>query len=1051
MKKILDILFSTRLMGVLFVVFFIAIGSATFVEEAYDTVTAKILIYDSFWLEMVMMLMVVNFMGNIVRYNLLRFEKIGTLTFHLAFIVVIIGAGITRYTGYEGLMPIREGETSNIMYSAEPFLQVHISDLKERHTYDKLLYLSDAPVVDNSFDMEVQLKENDPLKITYKKFIKNAIERIKENQPNGNDMLQIVLGGQEGRENLYIKKGEVVNLGEIAFAYENFENENAIQITQNNEDLLITSPVLINRFSMPGFVPDTIFPNTPKSFKPMHLHRFGQTQFVFKANITKGVRELEKGGPSEKGTDALIVDIEQGDRKEEKVLFGGISTTPAFQEYAHNGLLYKIGYGAKPIRLPFSVKCKDFIFDTYPGTEMPMSYRSEVTVFDDRNNLVEDHSIFMNNVLDYSGFRFFQSSFDPDRKGTRLSVNHDFWGTWVTYIGYILLGIGFFLALIMKQSRFRQLGKKIIEIDKNQIASVLILGFGLFFSTEGFSQKDNQIHHVSVEHAEKLGRVLVLAQNGRYEPIHTLAYDFAHKIARKEKFELEDGSIINPMQLFADILANPQYWRDQKIIYLKRNTGIQKILGIETNEKYASFMNFFGDHDNYKLAEQAGQAWNKDQGKRNLLDKELIKADEKMRIMFDMMGAEILKIFPSPSKSSNAEWVSWTDSLAMVPLAENPTERSLTYKAIMWKYISDLIQATKTGDYTAADKMLEDITAIQRAATADGVLPTAIMIEKEVSYNEKKIFSKLKNWYGGLSLLVLILGIINLVAEKKNKIIEYILWGLFGLLAICFAYHTYGMALRWYLTGHAPWSNGYEALVTISFGGMLAGFIFSRYLKIVVGATALLAFFILMTAGHSQYDPELTNLQPVLKSYWLVIHVAVITISYGFFGLGFILALISLIISVFRNPDNSKRLTDVLRQLTHINEMTLIVGITLATIGTFLGGVWANESWGRYWGWDQKETWALAIVACYSFILHFRLIPGFRGIIAFNNGSLWGFGSVIMTFVGVNYYLSKGLHSYAAGDTPAFPAWVWGILAALFVLSIIATIKDKNLAKQVEK
>ena len=701
-------------------------------EEAYDTVTAKILIYDSFWLEIVMMLMVINFMGNIVRYNLLRFEKIGTLTFHLAFIVVIIGAGITRYTGYEGLMPIREGETSNIMYSAEPFLQVQISDLKERHTYDKLLYLSDAPVVDNSFDMEVQLKENDPLKITYKKFIKNAIERIKENQPNGNDMLQIVLGGQAGRENLYIKKGEVVNLGEIAFAYENFENENAIQITQNNEDLLITSPVLINRFSMPGFVPDTIFPNTPKSFKPMHLHRFGQTQFVFKANITKGVRELEKGGPSEKGTDALIVDIEQGDRKEEKVLFGGISTTPAFQEYAYNGLLYKIGYGAKPIRLPFSVKCKDFIFDTYPGTEMPMSYRSEVTVFDDRNNLVEDHSIFMNNVLDYGGFRFFQSSFDPDRRGTRLSVNHDFWGTWVTYIGYTLLGIGFFLALIMKQSRFRHLGKKIIEIDKNQIASFLILGFGLFFSTEGFSQKDPKIQHVSVEHAEKLGRVLVLAQNGRYEPIHTLAYDFAHKIARKEKFELEDGSTINPMQLFADILANPQYWRDQKIIYLKRNTGIQKILGIETNEKYASFMDFFGDHDNYKLAEQAGQAWNKDQGKRNLLDKELIKADEKMRIMFDMMGAEILKIFPSPSKSSNAEWVSWTDSLAMVPLAENPTERSLTYKAIMWKYISDLIQATKTGDYTAADKMLEDITAIQRAATADGVLPTTNMIEKEV-------------------------------------------------------------------------------------------------------------------------------------------------------------------------------------------------------------------------------------------------------------------------------------------------------------------------------
>jgi hypothetical protein len=112
-----------------------------------------------------------------------------------------------------------------------------------------------------------------------------------------------------------------------------------------------------------------------------------------------------------------------------------------------------------------------------------------------------------------------------------------------------------------------------------------------------------------------------------------------------------------------------------------------------------------------------------------------------------------------------------------------------------------------------------------------------------------------------------------------------------------------------------------------------------------------------------------------------------------------------------------------------------------------LGGVWANESWGRYWGWDQKETWALAIVMCYGFVLHQRLIPGLRGVIAFNNGSLWGFGSVIMTFVGVNYYLSKGLHSYAAGDTPAFPAWIWGMIAALFILSIAAVFIDKKLKK----
>lgn len=1065
MKNILNFLFSTRLTGLLFVIYFIAIGSATFIEEAYDTVTAKIVVYDSFWLEMISLLMMVNFIGNIARYRLFRWEKIGTLTFHLAFVLVILGAGITRYSGYEGTMPIREGETSNKMYSAEPFLQVSISDLKQRYIYNKRLFLSNAPMVNNDFDMEVKFKDNAPLVISYKQFIKNAVEETKENQPNGVDMIQIVLGGQSGREDLLIKDGEAVNLGEIVLAYNNFENENAIIITKKDGQLLIQSPIDINRFTMPSFNADTIYAQQATAFKPMHLHRFGNTQFVFKAAINKGIQTLKEGNPDQNGTDALIVNLTQGDKVSEMVLFGGNSNTPAFKDYANNGLLYRIGYGVKELTLPFSVRCKDFIFDKYPGSSMPMSYRSEVTVIDERANLVEDHSIFMNNVLDYDGYRFFQSSFDPDHKGTILSVNHDFLGTWVTYIGYIFLAIGFILAMATRNSRFGELRKKIKELSKERMATTLVLFIALFISQNGFSQHEGHNHnndhghsvdttprkHVSQAHADKLGKLVVLAENGRYEPMHTLAYDFAHKLARNEEFILMDGSTAGPMRLFADFMINPEYWRTQKIIYLKKNSGVQKLLGLETNEKYASFNDFHAEQFSYKLAEQANEARRKPAGKRNVLDKELLKTDERVSIMYMAFAGELFKIFPAP-KAQSGEWINWQDSLARIPLAENPNARSITYQAIMWKYLSDLHAATKSGDYSNADKMLADISAIQRAATKEGVIPSEKMVDLEIEYNEAEIFSKLRNKYGMISFCLLLFALLDVIIRKKESkiylfFVEFPLWLLIGFLGVYFLQHTYGMGLRWYLTGHAPWSNGYEALVTIAWGGLLSGFIFARYSKITLAATSLLAFFVLMVAGFSQYDPQLTNLQPVLKSYWLVIHVAVITISYGFFGLGFILSLINLIISVFRNERNQKRLTLLIRELTHINEMTLIIGIALATVGTFLGGVWANESWGRYWGWDQKETWALAIVMCYGFVLHQRLIPGLRGVIAFNNGSLWGFGSVIMTFVGVNYYLSKGLHSYAAGDTPAFPAWIWGMIAALFILSIAATLIDKKLKK----
>jgi cytochrome c-type biogenesis protein CcsB len=296
-----------------------------------------------------------------------------------------------------------------------------------------------------------------------------------------------------------------------------------------------------------------------------------------------------------------------------------------------------------------------------------------------------------------------------------------------------------------------------------------------------------------------------------------------------------------------------------------------------------------------------------------------------------------------------------------------------------------------------------------------------------------------------LSVVLLFLAFIDNLKTKKSKLITWSLNISIGLLGLGFIYHTIGLILRWYLTGHAPWSNGYESLLLVAWGGLLAGFSFLRYSKITLAATALLAFFMLMTASHSSYDPQLTNLQPVLKSYWLIIHVATLTISYGFLGLGLFLGLINLFINLFKNIKNQGRLDLIISELTCINEMNLTVGIVLATIGTFLGGVWANESWGRYWGWDAKETWALIIVLAYTLILHMRFIPKLGSTYAFNVASVLGFGSVIMTFVGVNYYLSKGLHSYGAGDTPVFPLWAWGLILSLIALIVASGLKEKSL------
>jgi cytochrome c-type biogenesis protein CcsB len=235
-------------------------------------------------------------------------------------------------------------------------------------------------------------------------------------------------------------------------------------------------------------------------------------------------------------------------------------------------------------------------------------------------------------------------------------------------------------------------------------------------------------------------------------------------------------------------------------------------------------------------------------------------------------------------------------------------------------------------------------------------------------------------------------------------------------------------------------SNGYESMIFISWVTLLAGFIFSRKSAFSLSATAVLASMTLMVAHLSFMDPEITNLVPVLKSYWLTLHVSVITGSYGFLGLGAILGLIIMVLLLFSNSGNCERISATIDELTLINYKTLTLGLYFLTIGTFLGAVWANESWGRYWGWDPKETWSLITIIIYSIVIHSRNIPGMKDIFTFNLLSLFAFSSVLMTYFGVNYYLS-GMHSYAAGDPVPVPSFVYVTVILLAALSLFAYLK----------
>lgn len=1060
MKKILDLIFSSKATLILLLIFTIAIGAATFLEEIYDTTTAKLLVYNALWFEMVLLLLILNFIGSIKKFHLLRKEKLPGFLFHFAFVVIIIGAGITRYIGFEATMHIRQDESSNAIYSTDPYLSIKATEGAENYSYNHPVLIGAA--AKNSFDTKITTKNNGVINVKFKDYISNAVESYEEGTKDGATLIEITITDESHKDVLHLKDGEIKESHGFPISFNNSERSDAFKITGKPGELFMSYTAAVKTSQMPEMTTGLIPKDSLVVFKSKHLYEPENTKIALVlSNIFEHAKLKYITGEGEsKGQDILVMEVDYKGKNQEVSLKRNMNEAGDFQKVEIEGIDMQMAYGLNKIELPFSIRLNKFILERYAGSNSPSSYASEVTLIDEGKGISKDHRIYMNNVLDYGGYRFFQSSYDNDEKGTILSVNHDFYGTWISYFGYFLLGLGFILTLFNPNSRYRDLIRRIKNTRAERKTIISILIFFIVAVGNGFSQdKSNPADSipnqdpVSVVHAEKFGHLIVQNYDGRFSPINTLAYDVMHKISWKDNFDIPGRGKMKAMQIFMDLPMNASFWKNQKIIYV-REKPITELLGVEG--KYASFNDFFNKQGGYKLGVAAEAAFRKKPSEQNALDKEIIKVNERIDIFIRAFQGKLFKIFPAQGASNN-KWIDIGSPLAKAPLSgeiqklnEDWQLPELNYYNIMKLYLTEVFNAINTGDYSRADKILGDIDSIQRQSDTSGLLPSTVKVQREINYNDSKIFINLKNTYALLSIILLILAFVDNLRVKKSKILSIVLNIFIVLLGLAFAYHTYGMGMRWYLSGHAPWSNGYEALILVAWGALLAGFSFARFSKITLAATALLAFFTLMTASHSSYDPQLTNLQPVLKSYWLIIHVATLTISYGFLGLAFVLGLMNLGLFSIKNTTNYRRIDLMIRELTHINEINITVGLVLATVGTFLGGIWANESWGRYWGWDAKETWALVIVLSYAIILHFRLVPKMKSLFVFNVGSVICFSTVLMTFFGVNYYLSKGLHSYATGETPIFPMWAWITIIAIFILIIFAGLRDNFIKKRTQ-
>ena len=518
---------------------------------------------------------------------------------------------------------------------------------------------------------------------------------------------------------------------------------------------------------------------------------------------------------------------------------------------------------------------------------------------------------------------------------------------------------------------------------------------------------------ISIDHSDHVSRLITLDNQGRLKPYHTVASELLRKISRKQ--ELYNQS---PTQLILGMTIDPLFWQMVPIIKVSH----PEVLRILNSEKQLlPFVSFFQKNE-YKLTPYVNAAYSKKPVNRTKFDKHILEVDERVNICSMVFSGNLIKLFPS----EKGEW--YSDMAMDVPGLDSSKTHS--FQAI---YRDLIYSALENNSWSEANLMLQFINK-QQHEYASLILPSRFRINLEILYNELNLFgwTRLFLLYFLAGILLLTLLITNIFIS--HPILPRLIFINKCLIIVGFLIHVFALILRWYISGHAPWSNAYESVIFIAFATMIAGLVFSKKSNFSLSAACLVSSMLLVVANLNWLNPEITNLVPVLKSYWLMIHVSIITSSYGFFGLCAFLGFLNLVLIILNNGEKIK---SNVSDLTIINEQSMIVGLFLLTIGTFLGGVWANESWGRYWGWDPKETWALVSCIVYAVILHVRLLKSKQYIYIFNLLSLFGFSSILMTYFGVNYYLD-GLHSYAAGDPFPIPSFVFPSFMFFVLISFVS-------------
>ena len=635
-------------------------------------------------------------------------------------------------------------------------------------------------------------------------------------------------------------------------------------------------------------------------------------------------------------------------------------------------------------QLPFSITLNQFEIIYYKGTLAPMDFISHISVADKDCHRQIQGKVSMNHIFSYQHYRFYQSGYSEDNEGSVFSVSHDPYGIGITYAGYTLLLLSTVFFFFSPQSRFRQLLKSPLL---HRSLTVILLLFAFSLNSNFLKANSPSPKVLPREVAEHFGDLYIL-YNNRICPLQTFARDFTIKLYGSSSYK---G--LTPEEVLTGWLFYYDSWKNEPIIRIKSNEA-RKLLEIEGN--YARLKDYISTINEYKLEKMMNHIRSGEQ----VTDKRGIEeADEKFNIINLVCTGAMMKIFPCRNIAGKTlEWYSQSDQLPQ----DMDNDKWVFIRKSM-SYVNEMIVMKK---YNDACLLLEKIKKYQQKE-CDGLLPADNKFKAEKIYNQFDYSKSVAMACICIGLICFIYYCHCMASQKRTSRKAIIILNI--LLWIVFTYLSAAICLRGYVSNHLPLSNGFETMQFMAWCTLLLTFLLQRKFAMLLPFGFLLCGLTLMVSMLGESNPQITQLMPVLQSPLLSIHVVVIMIAYSLLAFIMLNGVTAVILH-----QSQKECKEQIERLQIISQIILYPAIFLLAIGIFIGAVWANVSWGRYWGWDPKEVWALITMLVYALALHLRSLPWFHRTMFFHVFCITAFITVLITYFGVNFLLG-GMHSYANG------------------------------------